>query len=122
MNALDYGRDNRLRLWFIDSTLARDVDNDVTKRRNAFSDAIQSLARKVDAGLKPKGYCIFVVGEEFNRNFDAHPSEVVVATIRAEAPALRLRKVVTDDIPDVRRTRRECSGVKTEHFLVFQRN
>lgn len=122
MNALDYGRDNRLRLWFIDPTLAREVDNEVTKRREGFRDAIRSLAKKVNAGLKRRGHCIFVVGEEFNRKYDAHPSEVVVATMRAEAPSLRLRHVVSDNIPDVRRTRRECHGVKTEHFLVFQRN
>lgn len=122
MNALDYGRDNRLRLWFIDPTLAREVDNEVTKRREAFCDAIRCLARKVEVGLKKHGHCIFVVGEEFNRKYDAHPSEVVVATMQANAPSVRLRRVVSDDIPDVRRTRRECSGVKTEHFLIFQRN
>jgi hypothetical protein len=85
-------------------------------------DAIESLAVKVETGLKRKGYCVFVVGEEFNRSFDAHPSEVVVATLRTRAPSLRLRKIIADDIPDVRRTRRECKGVKTEHFLVFQHN
>jgi len=122
MNALDYGRDNRLRLWFIDSTFGAQVDNAVTKRRKAFTNAIESLAGKVEVGLKHSGYCVFVVGEEFNRNFDAHPSEAVAATMRVHAPSLRLRKIISDDIPDVRRTRRECSGVKTENFLVFQRN
>lgn len=122
MNALDYGRDNRLRLWFIDPSLAEPVDNDVTQRRKAFHDAIHSLATKVEAGLRRRGYCVFVVGEEFNRSFDAHPSEVVMATVRERAPSLQLRQIISDDIPDVRRTRRECKGVKTEHFLVFQRN
>jgi len=122
MNALDYGRDNRLRLWFIDPGLAEPVDNDVTQRRKAFTEAITSLAGKVECGLRSAGYCVFVVGEEFKRSFDAHPSEVVVSILRDEAPSIRLRKVITDDIPDVRRTRRECRGVKTEHFLIFQRN
>jgi hypothetical protein len=122
MNALDYGRDNRLRLWFIDPNLAEPVDNDVTQRRKAFVEAITSLARKIEAGLRLKGYCVFVVGEEFKRSFDAHPSEVVVSILDEHAPSIRLRKIVTDDIPDVRRTRRECRGVKTEHFLIFQRN
>lgn len=121
MNALDYGRDNRLRLWFINPELAQQVDNDVTRRRKAFCEAIESLAVKVHKGLRPLGYCVFVVGEEFNRNFDAHPSEVVVATMKKMAPSVRLRKIISDKIPDVRRTRRECSGVKTEHFLVFQK-
>jgi len=122
MNALDYGRDNRLRLWFIDPTLADDVDNDVTQRRKAFVDAISSLADKVEVGLKKSGYCIFVVGEELSRTSESHPSEVVVTTFKTAAPSLKLKKVLTDNIPDIRRTRRECKGVKTEHFLIFQKN
>jgi hypothetical protein len=121
MNALDYGRDNRLRLWFIDPSLTNRVDHDVTKRRQAFVDAITSLASKVEEGLRPRGYCVFVVGEEFKRSFDAHPSEAVIRIMREQAPSLRLMTVMADEIPDVRRTRRECKGVKTEHFLVFRR-
>jgi hypothetical protein len=122
MNALDYSRDNRLRLWFIDPSLAKPAGNDITQRRKAFVDGITSLAMKLEKRLRVGGYCIFVVGEEVQRSFNAHPSEVVVSIIKQYAPSLRLRKVVTDDIPDVRRTRRECRGVKSEHFLIFQRN
>ena len=121
MNALDYGRDNRLRLWFIDPILAENQVNDVTQRRTAFIEGITSLAEKLESGLSRGGYCVFVIGEEVRRSFNAHPSEVVVTLMSQKAPALRLRKVITDDIPDVRRTRRECRGVKTEHFLVFQK-
>src|SRR5207245_9115444 len=118
MNALDYGRDNRLRLWFIDPSLAEPVDNGVTQRRKAFVDAMTSLARKLETGLQRAGYWVFVVGEEFERSFDAHPSEAIFAIVKEQSPSIRLRKVVADDIPDVRRTRRECKGVKTEHFLI----
>ncbi len=122
MNALDYGRDNRLRLWFIDPQLVTEVDNDVTQRRQAFLDAMTSLAIKVEASLARRGHCIFVVGEEFRRSFEAHPSDAVIDIMAAKAPSLRLKEGLVDDIPDVRRTRRECNGVKTEHVLVFQRN
>ena len=122
MNALDYGRDNRLRLWFIDQSTAERVDNDVTQRRQAFIDAISSLAHKVQSGLRHRGYCVFVVGEELASRSESHPSEVVVRTFKNAAPSLQLKQIYTDNIPDVRRTRRECRGVKTEHFLVFQRN
>jgi hypothetical protein len=121
MNALDYGRDNRLRLWFINPNLAEQVDNDVTRRRKAFIDAMTSLAIKLENKLKAGGYCVFVVGEDVRRSFTAHPSQVVTAIIKQHATFLRLRKIVTDDIPDVRRTRRGCRGVRSEHFLIFQR-
>jgi len=122
MNALDYGRDNRLRLWFIDPSLVSRVDNDVTQRRQAFIDTIASLAAKVEFALMPKGYCVVVVGEEFRRSFEAHPSDAVITIMDQCAPSLQLKSILTDEIPDVRRTRRECKGVKTEHILVFQRN
>ena len=122
MNALDYSRDNRLRLWFIDPRLAEPVETDITQRRKAFLDAITSVAKKLQNGLARTGHCIFVVGEEVQRTFNAHPAEIVVRLIQQESPSIRLRQVFTDSIPDVRRTRRECRGVKTEHFLVFQRN
>ena len=122
MNALDYGRDNRLRLWFIDQTLAERVDNDVTERRQAFVAAISSLAHKVESGLRCRGYCVFVVGEEVARRSESHPSEVVVGIFKNVAPSLQLKQVLTDNIPDIRRTRRGCRGVKTEHFLIFRRN
>lgn len=121
MNALDYGRDNRLRLWFIDPTLAEPVDNDVTQRRKAFINGMTSLATKLETGLRNGGYCVFIVGEEVHRSFNAHPSEVVVTIIKQQSPSLRLREVFNDAIPDIRRSRREYQGVKTEHFLVFQR-
>ncbi|MDD2710840.1 MAG: hypothetical protein PHV34_22900 [Verrucomicrobiae bacterium] len=121
MNALDYGRDNRLRLWFIDPSLAEPVDNDVTQRRRTFVEAITSLARKIECGLRLGGYCVFVVGEEFKRSFDAHPSEVVFSILNEHAPSIHLCRIITDDIPDVRRTRHECRGVKKEHFLIFRR-
>lgn len=121
MNALDYGRDNRLRLWFIDPSLPHGIGKDVATRRKAFVEAIASLATKVEVGLRVLGYCVLVVGQEFRRNFEAHPSETVLQIFNSRAPSLRLQSIITDDIPDIRRTRRECRGVKTEHFLVLQR-
>jgi hypothetical protein len=122
MNALDYGRDNRLRLWFIDPGLVNGVDNDVMQRRQSFVDAITSLAAKVELALRPQGHCVFVVGKAFRRSFEAHPSDAVISIMARHAPSLRLKTILIDEIPDVRRTRRECRGVKTENVLVFQRN
>jgi len=121
MNALDYGRDNRLRLWFVEPILTQRVDNCVTQRKDGFEQAIANLGQKVENGLRVEGYCVFVVGETLRRSFYAHPSKILIEILKQRAPSLVLRKVMTDDIPDVRRTRRAYRGVKTEHILVFQR-
>jgi hypothetical protein len=122
MNALDYGRDNRLRLWFIEPTVNQPIDTQATRRRDAFVAATVSLAKKVEAGLRPRGYCVLVVGDTVRRSFDAHPSQTVREIVGQHARSLRLRTIISDKIPDVRRSRRTCQGVKTEHFLIFQRN
>jgi hypothetical protein len=122
MNALDYGRDNRLRLWFVDTKSPGTSDSGLTGRRKAFDSAIKSLAKKIHASLKSNGYCIFIVGEEFNRNYEAHPSDQVICLMRRHAPDVILTEMIADEIPDVRRARRECRGVKREHVLVFKRN
>lgn len=121
MNALDYGRDNRLRLWFINPDERWNEDNGLTRRREAFIEVMTALATKVQGGLRRGGHCVFVVGEESHRSYEGHPAEVVTSLMRVHAPSLQLRQIVTDDIPDIRRTRREFRGVKTEHVLVYQR-
>jgi len=121
MNALDYGRDNRLRLWFIDPTLADRVDNVTTRSRIGFSEAIDSVARRVESNLTSGGWCVFVVGSTVRRGFSAHPSNAVSASLKLNAPSLHLETTLVDQIPDVRRTRRECSGVKTEYVLIYRK-
>jgi len=121
MNALDYQRDNRLRLWLIDPHAVSTSSDEATGTRASFILAIESVARKAERGLRTSGHCVFVVGEKSNRKFEAHPAQIVVETMGLYAPSLRLQQVIADHIPDVRRTRRECRGVKREMILVFKR-
>lgn len=121
MNALDYRRDNRLRMWFIDPDYSRPIDADAKKQQAQFKAIVTALARGVQSGLKRSGHCVIVVGEQVSRSFEAHPADVVCAIMGREAPSLVLERVMVDTIPDVRRSRRHCDGTKRERFLVFRR-
>jgi hypothetical protein len=121
MNALDYQRDNRLRLWFIDPHLVDSSMDETTRTRKAFVSAIESVATKAERGLRNFGHCVFVVGEQLKRNVEAHPAQSVIDIMAQHAPSLRLQRMIADCIPDVRRTRRDCNGVKREMILVFKR-
>ncbi len=121
MNALDYGRDNRLRLWFIDSQSTMPMENGAEQEKQVFLGAIRHLADQVEARLRKQGHCVLIVGEKTQRKMAAHPAEMTMGIFKERAPSLKLKHVLTDDIPDVRRSRRECRGVKTEKFLVFQK-
>ena len=121
MNALDYRRDNRLRLWFITRDIDTASDCGLINNRNKFGALMKYLAKKIEKSLIVKGYCIFVVGERMQRFPQNHPSNIVQKIISEYAPSLQLTNIITDGIPDVRRSRKNCRGIKDEHFLIYQR-
>ncbi len=124
MNALDYNRDNRLRLWFINPNYSVATEDKVIKKQEAFKIAIASLVKKVNSSLKTNGYCVIIVGERIASRPKTHLSHFVcnIVNIVADyAPSLKLLEVMEDYIPDIRRSRRDYRGTKIEHFLIFQK-
>ena len=122
MNALDYGRDNRLRLWFLGGQDPDDLDR-LTGGYSAFCGAIEDLARKLAAKLRPLGRAIFVIGDQKKRRRSvAYPSDALMRIMERLAPSLRLETVLRDEIPDIRRARRHVRGVKSEHILIYRKS
>lgn len=122
MNALDYARDNRLRLWFIDPEADKQDDNPVIREKKAFQEAIAILSRKVDTHLKKGGFCILIVGERLESSKNADLSKDICRIMTDMAPSLKLMSIIRDSIPDIRRARRNCRATKTEHILVYQKS
>ncbi|MCI0564260.1 MAG: site-specific DNA-methyltransferase [Nitrososphaera sp.] len=122
MNALDYWRDNRLRLWFADSVgFQQGVDETSTKNRNSFEPLMTAFADRVAKGLAVGGYCVAVVGDQVRRSFVDSPVTTFLTVMHQRAPALSLERVMVDKIPDVRRSRRELRGVRQEHVLILRK-
>lgn len=121
MNALDYERDNRLRLWFISPLRDTFREQSATHKREAFSEVMARAIRRGSSNLVYNGYFIFVIGEEVKRTFREKPSRIIHELVTEHAPCLTLDAVFIDDIPDVRRGRRNCHGVKQERFLIYKK-
>ena len=121
MNALDYGRDNRLRLWFLNEERMEFMDRKLRDLRG-FTKAIKALARQLTTKVKKGGYCVFVVGDRTKRRNDRYPSRELVEIFAAQAPMFQLQHTIYDAIPDVRRSRRKSGAVKEENILVFRRD
>lgn len=121
MNALDYVRDNRLRMWFLDRSTA-DYSPEPTEKQ-ADSDAITAaFARNALKYLRSGGHCVLVIGEKVSRKrVTTHPAERMFAKLVTEFPALQLKHVIEDEIPDVRRSRRSGAATKRELILVLQK-
>ncbi len=120
MNALDYGRDNRLRLWFLNQTASVEVDR-ISGGFSGFQESITALACELQKKLRPGGHCIFIIGEKDTRRILGFPSEELTRLLGMYCPSLELHRIIADEIPDIRRARRWKSGIKKEHILVFRK-
>ena len=120
MNALDYGRDNRLRNWLLSGSTQDSIDTRLNGVQG-FRRTMASYARVLSTTLVKGGRCVFVVGEKIKRTSERFPSDVLAEVIDEFAPTLRIKEIISDHIPDIRRSRRNVEGVKMEHILVYER-
>ena len=120
MNALDYCRDNRLRLWFLGESCNHTNDRTFSTV-SGFSQLMGEIVDKLRTAVRPGGYCVFVVGDKTLRGPRAFPSQVLRETFTAPGRDFTLKRIIRDTIPDVRRSRRNASGVTRESILVFQK-
>ncbi|QLH72035.1 DNA methyltransferase [Rhodopseudomonas palustris] len=121
MNALDYVRDNRLRMWFLDRNTAN-YSPEPTEKLDQ-SDAITvAFARNALKRLRTGGRCILIVGETvLRKRVTSHPAERMLDRLTAEYSDLHLERIIRDEIPDVRRSRRTSGATKRELILVLQK-
>ena len=118
MNALDYVRDNRLRLWFLGQKPSFPTDASLSSLEG-FRSASTALARKVELHLRRGGHCVVVVGEKCTRVGQRYPSDLLGEIFERYAPSLYVKQIIRDRIPDVRRARRDHRGVKEENTIIF---
>ena len=120
MNALDYGRDNRLRLWFLNEDSYESIDRELSSLQY-FIDLMTTLSRKLNGKVRKGGHCIFVVGEKVDRHGQHFLSKRIVDVFVSNTSNYRLCRIIRDRIPDVRRSRKNLAGVKAENIIVFRK-
>jgi len=119
--ALDYARDNRLRLWFLGCENWKDLDAQLTAKNKVYlpqmSACLQSMARV----LKPDRHCVLVLGD-VNRNGKTKKTAEILANLAEENTAdLVVESIYDDQIPDDRRSRRGTQTTKIERILVMRK-
>lgn len=121
MNALDYIRDNRLRMWFLDRR-TEDYSPEPTDKKELFEALMFAFAKNALSHLRRGGRCVLIVGETVVRKRTrSHPAEQALAKLLDFDPTLELEKVIHDEIPDVRRSRRVGAATKRELILVLKK-
>lgn len=119
MDALDYARDNRLRLWFLGVNDYKHYDTRLGSLER-FMELMAAFLMRAMRWLRSGGYCVCVVGEVNGKKKSIDIARIVADIATKQVRGFRLESIVTDDIPDIRRSRKG-SYVNTESIVVLSK-
>lgn len=116
MNKLDYGRDNRLRLYFLSIEDYEELDGSPESKQQ-YGDFLDSFLREVTSALRPGGNLIFVMGESQRSGAAVDTSEVLADQVRKEEYGLSVKQAIQDKVP-----KREINSMSTntETILILE--
>lgn len=120
--ALDYARDNRLRLWFLGEADWRGLDKRLTASDRVYIPQMTKCIEEMDRVLKPGKHCVLVLGD-VERNGKHRPTAQIISELAQELTGFRWAEelIYTDEIPDIRRSRRKTKTTKHERILVMRK-
>lgn len=98
MNKLDYGRDNRLRLFFLGVNDYSELDGsaETEKAYRDFMDRFLTEARWV---AKPNGKLVFVLGESQRSGSAVDTAEILVDMVNQDTYGLSVSEIIQDKVP-----------------------
>jgi len=119
-DALDYARDNRLRLWFLGQHDWRELNRKLTKSNTHYEDQMRACLSEMYRVLRPGRACVLIVGEVEKYGKTRDTGEVL-GKLAAEVTSGRfvVDCVIEDRIPDIRRSRRGTKATRVEKILVL---
>jgi len=120
MDALDYARDNRLRLWFLGVRDYNLIKKKEIRKIGTFEVDMLVALKLMSQALKPEGACILILGDmrRANRRYDV--PERISQLVKCKVKDLDLENRWLEDVPDRRRARRNGRATKSETVMVFR--
>jgi hypothetical protein len=118
---LDYGRDNRLRLWFLGVDWSQGLDARVSPGELDFLNLIRDCFVQWRRVLKSDGVCVLIVGDNYIRSYRAYLPDALIRVATCEVGRFELTHRHTEPIPGDRRVRRAYRGNSSETVLVFRK-
>lgn len=120
MRLLDYGRDNRLRLWFLGASDWNSLDRVISPRHDAFLRLMRRCFVTWKSVLKPNHCCILIVGDAFGEVQGGNLPEVVSKIATEDVGGYTRVCEHTESIPNERRVRRGIMGSAAETIVVLR--
>lgn len=120
MNALDYVRDNRLRLWFLGYADETNLNKAVPMNLERFEKLMDGCLRVIHTALRPGGKCLFVAGEIRNSRSSIDTAQLIL-DISKTIGDFDFEQIIEDDVPRDRRIRRSGQRVRRERIVVLRK-
>jgi len=120
--ALDYARDNRLRLWFLGCPDWKTLDSSLTANAKVYIPQMSACLQEMHRVLKPGAHCALVLGD-VERDGQTRRTAEILADLAAEVTdgGFSTESICDDRIPDERRSRRRTRTTKFERILVMRK-
>jgi hypothetical protein len=120
--ALDYARDNRLRLWFLGCEDWKQLDESLTASKKVYLPQMAICLQEMHRVLCAGGYCVLVLGD-VQRNGQTRRTAEILAELALDVTreGLAVETIYDDRIPDERRSRRQTRTTKFERILVMRK-
>jgi hypothetical protein len=120
MRQLDYGRDNRLRLWFLGVQDWRSLDTAISPGEHAFLELMRRCFTKWKTVLKRSRCCVLVIGDRCSRVDRGNLPEVIARIATHEVGGYSRVWEYTETIPNERRVRRGIIGSTSETIVILR--
>lgn len=120
--ALDYARDNRLRLWFLGCEDWKTLDASLTANKKIYLPQMRVCLKEMYRVLKRNGHCVLVLGD-VKRDGKTRRTAEILADLAMEVTQNQfvVETIYDDIIPDERRSRRRTQTTKFERILVMRK-
>lgn len=119
MDALDYVRDNRLRLWFLGCDEKTQSERNSLRNIQEFEKLMDSCLRMIQRILRPNKRCVMVIGE-VNRYCHAIDTSEILLTLAEKVGGLECETIMEDSIPEDRRVRKNGLCTRREWIIVLR--
>ncbi|MGD2085419.1 MAG: DNA methyltransferase [Candidatus Aminicenantes bacterium] len=121
MNALDYVRDNRLRLWFLGITEYIHYDRKSVNNCQKFLNLMERCLRNIKHALRSQGRCILVIGEVKRSKKSINTAQLIIDLAVNKIGGFKCEDIIEDTIPDIRRARKNGACTKQEWIVVLRK-
>lgn len=120
MDQLDYGRDNRLRLWLLGHGELQPLDH-ASRRLSQFLSLMQEFLERVAPCLKPGAPVVLVIGEAKRSTDPTNLAEMIVQ-IALQSGEYEYVDLVAERVPRIKRIRDADVQRRAEWTIILERS